>query len=420
MPCVTLCPPGHRGSFGNGCEGLDSARIILDIEHWKIGVNLVSPRSLLVVSQSLDGGGAERAIAVLLNHLDRKQFQPSLALFTRRGAFLDEIPPDVPVYDVGESSPYNVVGTAIRLRRTILSLSPSIVLSFLKHPNLVSLAVCRAFFPDIPVVISERDTLSLTLAMDRGHLLKRLLHRRLYPYARKIIAVSNGVKDDLEQSFGISSSRIQVIYNPCNIERVRLLAAAEPDLDIDWRVPTVVAAGRLTAQKGFMYLLQAFAAVARQRSSQLLILGDGEERPALTRLAGELGIADRVLMPGFPKNPFAYMARGSVFVLPSVREGFPNVLVEAMACGTPVISTTCRSGPNEVITHGVNGLLVPPVDPISLAEAMNRLLGDDGLRARLSDAGRTRAIDFAPATIVPLYEDILAQAIGTPSSAIRA
>lgn len=134
---------------------------------------------------------------------------------------------------------------------------PSVVLSVLKHPNLVTLAVCRAFFRDLPVVVSERVTLSLTLKTGRGRLLKRFLHRRLHPKARRIIAISRGVKEDLERQFGISGDRIQVIYNPCDIERVQRLAAEEPDLPINWSVPTVVATGRLTEQKGFGYLLQA-------------------------------------------------------------------------------------------------------------------------------------------------------------------
>lgn len=369
-----------------------------------------SRRSLLIVSQSLDGGGAERVITMLLRYLDRQRFRPSLALFAGRGAFLDEIPPDVPVYDLGERSPYNVLRTAAGLRRVIGEVQPAVILSVLKHPNLLTLLVCRTFFRAIPVVISERNILSLTLAADRGRLLKRLLHRRLYPCAEKTIAVSYGVKEDLEQRFGISSDRIEVIYNPCDLEKVRRLAAEEPDLSIDWRVPTVVAVGRLTEQKGFSSLLHAFAIVARKRSCQLVILGEGEERPALAREAAELGVTDRVLMPGFRRNPFAYMRRGQVFVLSSLWEGLANVILEAMACGVPIVSTDCAFGPDEDITHGWNGLLVPPADPAALARAIEQILADRALAARLAAGGFVRVQAFSHEVIIPQYEATLEMA----------
>jgi glycosyltransferase involved in cell wall biosynthesis len=357
----------------------------------------------------MDGGGPERVITILLRHLDRRRFRPSLALFRRTGVFLEEIPSDVPVFDLGEESPYNVLRTAARLARIICSIRPTVVLSILKHPNLVTLAVGQACFRGLPVVVSERSMLSLTLRKDRSRALKRFLHRSLYPRARKIIAVSSGVKDDLERRFGIPGDKIRVIHNPCEADRVQRLAREEPNLPIDWSIPTVVAAGRLTEQKGFGYLLQAFAAVAQGRPCQLLILGEGEDRPALSRQATALGIADRILMPGFQANPFAYMARSHVFVLSSLWEGFPNVIVEAMACGIPVVSTDCPSGPSEIITHSVNGLLVPPADAGTLATAIKQVLMDQALAKRLSEAGRVRVHAFSPAIIVRQYEEALAE-----------
>jgi glycosyltransferase involved in cell wall biosynthesis len=284
----------------------------------------------------------------------------------------------------------------------------------LKHPNLLTLSVCQGFFRDIPVVIAERSNLSLTLKTDRGRLFKRFLHRRLYPRARGIIAVSRGVREDLERHFGISRDRIQVIYNPCDIERVQRLAAEEPDLPIDWTIPTVVAAGRLTEQKGFCYLLQAFAAVAHERTCRLLILGEGEDRLALTRQATELRITERVVMPGFRPNPFAYMARGHVFVLSSLSEGFANVIVEAMACGIPVISTNCPSGPDEIITDGVNGVLVPPADARALAAAIEQVLTDRALAKRLAEVGLACVKAFSPEIIVRQYEEALEKATCGP------
>jgi glycosyltransferase involved in cell wall biosynthesis len=361
----------------------------------------------LLVSQSLAGGGAERVITILLRHLDRDRFQPSLALFDATGPFLADIPSDVRVYDVTERHPDNLLSVATGLRRVIRSARPSVILSILKHPNLMTLAVCRAWFPDLPVIISERGVLSLSLRNDRGRHAKRWLHGRLYPRARRIVAVSSGVKADLEARFGIPGDRIRVIYNPCEIDRVQRLARAEPSVPIDWSVPTVVAAGRLTAEKDFGALLQAVAVVARRRSVQLVILGDGEERSALTEQAAALGVADRLRMPGFEPNPFAFMARGRVFALSSLSEGFPNVIVEAMACGIPVISANCPYGPGEIIAHGRSGLLVQPGDVGALAGAIERVLDHPGLAKQLIEGGLARASAFSYAAIVPQYQEVL-------------
>ncbi len=203
-------------------------------------------------------------ITILLRHLDRERFRPSLALFSREGAFLEEIPGDVPIFDLGERSPYNVFRTAARLSRVIRSARPSVILGVLNHPNLVTLAVCRAFFRDIPVVISARNNLSLSLKKDRGRHLKRFLHRCFYPRARRVIAVSCGVKDDLERRFGIPGDQIQVIYNPCEIDRIQRLAREQPGLPIDWSIPTVVAVGRLTEQikRGYRFIFIRMVSLA--------------------------------------------------------------------------------------------------------------------------------------------------------------
>jgi glycosyltransferase involved in cell wall biosynthesis len=346
-------------------------------------------------------------ISVLLRHLDRERFRPSLALLRRTGPFLADVPTDVVVHDLRERSPYNAWGSVLRLRRVIDSVRPRVVLSALKHPNLITLAVGGIFFRDLPIVISEHTTPSDTLQTGRGRHLKRFLHRRVYPRARRIITVSHGVKRDLERSFGIAAGQIQVIHNPCEIDRIERRAREAPTVPVDWSIPTVLAVGRLTRVKGFSYLLEAVASVVRRRPVQLVILGEGETRVALTRQAAELGVASRVLMPGFQANPFACMARARVCVASSLSEGFPNAIVEAMACGAPVIATDCLSGPREIIETGVNGLLVPPADPQRLADEIARVLDDSALAKRLAEAGRARAQAFAAREIVRQYENAL-------------
>lgn len=363
--------------------------------------------SLLVVCHSLVGGGAQRAVTILLESLDRRRFQPTLALFERRGALLAAIPPDVPIVDLRGGRRLLLGWGALRLALAIRKMRPALVLAVMRIPCLAA-AACGELFPDTSVVLWAQGHVERALD-ERGRPYRALvspLVRRLYPRARAIIAVSRGVRDNLVQAFGVRAERVQVIPNTLQIEQVRTLAAQEPSLRLDWKVPTVVAVGRLVPQKGFAYLLDAFARLG-PRPCQLLILGDGPERAALWRQAQTLGIRDRVVLAGFQPNPFAAMARSAVFVLSSLWEGFPFVLMEAMACGVPVISTDCPSGPAELVTDGENGLLVPPADPAALARAMDRLLADP-TRARTMAQAALEGLDaYRSERVIPRYEDAL-------------
>ncbi len=372
-----------------------------------------SSRSLLVITRALSGGGVQRLTNTLLRRLTRERFRPSLAVFDRAGPFPGDLPADVPVHDLGRGHPHGILGPAFRLRRVVHATRPSVVLTMGRHASLRGLAFVRVLSPRVPVVIRLGNPPAASLRRSRNPRLLRLLYRQLFPHARRIIAVSTGIKVDLESQLGIPGDHIRVIHNPCDLEHVERLAIQDPDVSVDWSIPTLVAAGRLTEQKGFAHLLRA---VARVPGCQLVILGEGEDRSDLARLAAELGIGERVRLLGFRPNPFAYMARAHAFVLSSLWEGLPMALVEAMACGAPVVSTDCHSGPGEIVTHGTNGLLVPPADPVAMAEALTRVLTDPGLGTRLARAARERARDFAAPAMVAAYEEVLteiARASGT-------
>jgi glycosyltransferase involved in cell wall biosynthesis len=170
--------------------------------------------------------------------------------------------------------------------------------------------------------------------------------------------------------------------------------------------PLLVACGRLTKQKGYPYLLDAFREVRDQKEAALWILGEGDRRQAIESQIEELGLVDDVSLLGFRDNPFKFMAAADVFVLSSLSEGFGNVIVEAMACGTPVVSTDCPHGPGEIISHEENGLLVPPADAAALSEAILRVLTDDTLSEQLSENGKRRAQDFHASAISQEYLDL--------------
>jgi glycosyltransferase involved in cell wall biosynthesis len=232
--------------------------------------------------------------------------------------------------------------------------------------------------------------------------------RRLYPKADRIVAVSQGVADDLISLLNLPHEKVTVIYNP--IFTPELFEQAKQPANHPWfeqnRLPVILAVGRLTRQKDYPILFRAFSLVRQVRPAKLLILGEGEERANLERLAIELGIQNDVSMPGFVDNPFAFMAKASVFVLSSAWEGFGNVLVEALACGCPVVATDCRSGPREILDNGRYGRLVPVGDHEALAKAILETLDNPDFPAN-RQTRLQRAMEFSVDAAVDKYLKVL-------------
>lgn len=185
--------------------------------------------------------------------------------------------------------------------------------------------------------------------------------RFLYPKADKIVAVSKGVKNDLVQSFGVLSDCITVIYNPVVTPNI-VDRSTEYTKDDDWfnsDIPVILSVGRLHPQKRFEVLIQAAAKVNENIPARLIILGNGAEKENLMALVNRLNLTSKVRFAGYQENPFSYMAKSSLFVLSSQNEGLPGVLIEAMACGCPVVASQCNSGPEEILDYGKWGTLVP-------------------------------------------------------------
>ncbi|HWW57785.1 MAG TPA: glycosyltransferase, partial [Sphingopyxis sp.] len=334
-------------------------------------------KRILFAINSLAGGGAERVLVTLLGGSEawRARYEIHLAL-------LDDEPR---VYDVPEwvevhqlDAWHKLLPSLTGLRALVHRLSPDATLSFLTRANIANawaMAGRRR-----PWLISERVNTSAHLG---DAFAAKAMVRMVYPRAAHIIAVSEGVVDDLAVNFGVARARMSAIANPVDHRRIAELAAEPPAFTPAG--PYIVAAGRLMPNKNFPLLLRAYAQAAPQE--RLVILGEGPERGALETLAASLGIADRVDMPGFVANPFAVVARARAYAMPSNAEGFPNGLVEAMACGVPVVATNCASGPSEIlagrsrdaIVGGIDvdaGALVPTDDVPALAAALGRVLAE--------------------------------------------
>jgi glycosyltransferase involved in cell wall biosynthesis len=409
----------------------------------------VSVRHLALFIRSLgaDGGGAERNWLILAEAFAQRGHRVDLVLGSRTGHFADVAPPGVRVIDLGIRGPLPLVRAVLGDPRRALSLAPALgafpppwilgaapaladylarerpdaLLSALGYSNVAALWARARSGVDVRVVISERNTLSVRAAQATARRWRVLpeVARRWYPRADAILAVSRGVADDLSRTLGLPRERIAVTTNP--VVTPDLAARAAAPLDHPWlrpgEPPVVLGAGKLKPQKGFDVLLRAFARARAERPLRLVILGQGPELGRLTRLAETLGIAGDTAFPGFAANPFAWMARCGVFALSSRFEGLPGVLVQALACGCPVVSTDCPSGPSEILEPGGLGPLVPVDDVDALAAALLRTLAAPPSDA---EARRARAAEFSVERVVPVYlEALLSAATSATNAASR-
>jgi glycosyltransferase involved in cell wall biosynthesis len=395
---------------------------------------------LYFLINSLEGGGAEKVAIRLSEHLPMSAF----ILLERDIKYKT----DKPIFFLSNhSSKTSPIIKTLSIPTYAYKLSDfieknSLVVSFLERANFVN--IISKLFKKHKAIISVR------MDQQTGHVglrkLNKLLVRILYPKADLIIAVSYGVKHSLV-NLGVEEEKIKVIYNPYPIDEIRELAK-EPlgSYEEIFKHPVLITAGRLTKPKGQWYLLRVFKALKeRHKDLRLVILGEGELKDYLVRLSEELGLKtyvwDRdklsesfdVYFLGFQKNPFKFIARSKLFVFPSLWEGFPNALVEAMACGVCVVSSDCRSGPREILAPNTDfnyqtqkpefaeyGVLMPVFEvkyksaeepfggkEMMWVETIDKLLEDENLRKNYSEKAKQRAEDFRIEKIVQEWREII-------------
>ena len=363
---------------------------------------------LVATILSLGGGGAERVLARLLREL-RPSFEISLVVFEKDDVYAKEVEDaGIPIELVSKETPKPLF--LARLRKAIRSKRPDVVLSFLSYTNVAtSLALAGT---GIPLVLAERNNYRAELASARFGAVKRLLLRLACrrKNVRAITSISEAVARMIREDFR-PKAPVVAIPNGLDVAALERAMAAElaPEELALFGEQTVIACGRLTPQKNFALLLRAFARGGPfSKQARLIVLGQGELEGELRALAEELGIADRVAFPGFRANPHAWVSKATLFVLSSDFEGCPNALAEALFTNGCCVSTDCPTGPAELVDDGVDGLLVPRGDERALSDAIETLLSDAALRARLSEKARARAARNAFATItVEPYERLL-------------
>lgn len=347
---------------------------------------------LAIFRRDLMGGGAERVLINLASCFAAHGLEVDLVLSRAEGPLLDSVSSQVRIIDL-KASAYDK-GERLKLPTSFSSLSslpklvnylrqekPTALLAASHYSN--EIAILAKFLARVPtkVVVSEHIALSVQ-AKQVEQISSRfapITARLLYRLADGIIAVSEGVAKDLAQITKIPLERIQVIYNP--VITPELLEKAQEPIEHPWfapgEPPVILGVGRLVKQKDFPTLIKAFAQVQAVKPARLVILGSGREQKPLQSLIKELELEDKVALLGFVDNPSAYMAKSSVFVLSSLWEGFGNVLVEAMAMGTAVISTDCESGPREILDRGKYGYLVPLGNQQAMADAILKVLSGE-------------------------------------------
>jgi glycosyltransferase involved in cell wall biosynthesis len=392
-------------------------------------------RALFLI-HDLKPGGAER---VFLTYVQSLQRIHALPVLVRReielqgidpAAVLDLGPPDHSHRPITRSeipkSAFALARKAWRLHRLTRTHDARLVSTFLHKSHIVALTAKLFLNPRLRVVLNVHEQLSHHLEhhfRPEQQPIMRWFTRRYFPRADAIVAVSEGVKRDLIESFGIVPHRITVVPNPLDLNHIRQRAREPINQDVPPR--TVIAVGRLVKLKGFDVLLDAFARLPAELDSRLLILGDGAEHGRLVALAAQLGITEQARFLGYQDNPWKYMAHADVLALSSRTEAFPNAIGEALTLGLPVVATDCSPGVRDYLENGRAGLLVPSGDPAALAEALKRVLEDHALRDRLKARGTERVQAFALTRVVPVYESLLESVLHgarqiTPSTVSRA
>ncbi|MEM7021260.1 MAG: glycosyltransferase [Pseudomonadota bacterium] len=394
--------------------------------------NTADPRRVTLLLPNLAAGGAEICMIRTSTALLARGFSVDLVLCEDTGALVNEVPPGVRVVALPQTPmPFarayalaaDPLGMGAMLRPVLLpwraphrlphlpalvrymrAERPDALLSALPTPNLLAVWARRLSGVTTRIITSEHDTLSTAAARAdrwRDCYLPPLLGRT-YLMADRIVAVSNGVADDLASCAGIPRDRITTVYNP--VVGPDLETQANRAVDHPWLAPgappVILAAGRLDPQKDFATLIRAFARVRADRDCRLIILGSEHSGNRahvanLRALPGQLGVANDVDMPGYTRDVLAYMRRAAVFALSSIHEGLGIVLIEALACGTQVVSTDCPHGPSEVLDAGRYGHLVPMGDDESMASALRSALDNPIAPDLLRSRGRTFSIDRA-------------------------
>jgi glycosyltransferase involved in cell wall biosynthesis len=370
---------------------------------------------ILVVSANPSlKGGTNRVMATVLRALAGEYDFTLLGLAGSKSIY--PLPAGIEVLTLGPEparslGPVGKVASSAasvpRLMRILAARCPDIVVSLQPRPNIVNVLLKHLSGADYTCIVCERNFTSVQFGSGRLNRVIRLAIKAAYRRADLVVANAHAMAEDLQRSYGVPQARIRTVSNPVDMAAIAQLAASEVASAVSSsNAPLILTVGRLLPQKNHDLLIRAFARARARVRCRLALIGEGPLLERTRRLAAELSVADDVLFLGWQDNPFVYMKRAALFALSSNHEGFPNVLVEAMACGCPVVSTDCPSGPREILQSGRSGILVPVDDEAALADAFVRVLEDEAYRATLGRKAYARALDFDLPAVLDSYRSL--------------
>jgi glycosyltransferase involved in cell wall biosynthesis len=340
------------------------------------------PVDIAIFIRSFHGGGAEKVMLLLIKNFIERGLTVDLLLPRAKGQYLEQLPPQVRLIDF--KSPW-IAASLPKLVDYLRRERPKALLAALHYPSEIAIIAKHLARVPTKVVVVEQNTLSVEAknSFQLSVRLNPLGAKIFYPLADKIVAASHGVAKDLAFTASLNPETIKVIYNPCIAREIYQKArepVAHPWLQPE-QPPVILGVGRLHPQKDFPTLIRAFARVRQITPAKLIILGIGSEEAALKALATQLGLENDLAFLGFVQNPYAYMARASVFAMSSIYEGFGMVLVEALALGIPTIATDCPNGPSEILDGGKYGLLTPVGNIELMAQSIVKALNSQTNKA---------------------------------------
>ena len=368
---------------------------------------------VLFVIPNLRFGGAERQVVLLLRGLDRSRYSVALCCCNLEGDFLEEVPEAVALYDLDKKSRWSFLRIVLRLRQALNDFCPEVIVATLEYGALISYLANRFRSRRVPLIVNQQIMTSESRWRETFSSAKKFIDKKVMRRADMVVAPSEGILKELRTDLSQYGVRLAKIPNAVDFERI------PPLLDSKTQRVRIVGMGRFVAWKGFELLIRAFSTVPRG-SAELHLLGDGPERRGLETLAKDLGIGGSVHFHGFLHDPFVVLREASIGVVPSEFEAFGNVIIEMFAAGMPVVAFDVNYGPRELISDGVNGILLSTRNAKTLGEAITGLVKDLprtkqlGLQAR-QEAERKYGIVRA----VEQYEGCFELLLGRPMNPAR-
>lgn len=365
----------------------------------------MSRPSLVIYLPTLASGGAERLHLILAPEFIAAGYDVTFLLHQYKGSYSGSVPEGVRVVSLDCPRTLACLGPLIQFLRKE---QPDVLIANLGHNNILAIWAAAIARVKTKIIASQHSVLSTECATSRQWQYKvlPLLCRFFLPKAHRVVAVSEGVAEDLIKTTGLSRDKLAVVYNPLDFRnfRQRMDEPVPHPWFYDNGAPVILAVGRLSPQKDFRTLVKAFARVRQKKDVRLVIVGEGEEAGMLKELAESLGVAEHFSLAGFQKNPLPFMRNARMLVMSSIYEGFGIVLVEALACATPVVSVDCPFGPAEVLGNGKFGRLVPVGDDAKMAEAMVATLEDAAPPVGLEDRGKAFTIERTVEGYISLFK----------------